>query len=1420
MILDLERTFSEPNNARSTDEGIYDDASLWLERNNVSISWDRLHQEVLTVVVGEAGIGKTYEFKNEVKRLKARGEYAFFIELNQLSDKDSWPLALQNDETKYDEWVRSNQKGFFFLDAVDEARLVSHSALKKSLLIVMKELGQNLEWVQIYLSSRWTDWTMSEVQALVDELLLKPIIKARVKPQPTKNNEISGNVLKIEKTGYENSNENDKTLVVSLNPLSLEEAKRFSSELGTPNNDAFWVAVNDEDYLHMATRPLDLQWMVGLWKQNGKLGTYLELLHSNIINGLVEANPNYKTSSVVLSPSQLRVGAEVLAASSTFSGRFYISLGQEDVKKTEIIPEQLLPDWNEVELQRLLSSAIFDEATYNRIKFHHRSSREYLAACWVDRQLQNGLPLHYAISLFASSPFGDLVLIPARRWTLCWLATINIEIQEWVTRHFPEMIIFDGDPEAWSDMYANQAFSAYLKRVSQGLWLDWINSAGEYRRVARKVSENYIISILLDTKLPVRVKLDLLPFISHGQLTNCADPLFQLYKSYDAGSRERVYALQALKSIATANQLEEIKAELLAGTINKNNLIATALGVIGVENFTVEELSSILEIMEDDSDNALHPMVQFLEHELLPGCDLHSAAIILGAIVQSYPDLSDCKNIAKYPESSRPKKAWMLEVLPNCFERYLSLLSRDATDFPEACFRAAEEVESLWNTSFVDPDLYQKIGKLVGKFEVLRWDLAQRFASSDKISHVISRLTWGRHSLVFFNKDDLDELIRHANDMSLHADSRNIWFSIALHIAMSDLKELPQKEVLTSLLYQDVGMREAAISSEKTKYLNNQCQSQEYYIKERKRKRDRQVEHQERVNKLFDQIEDIRTGAAREPIISLINYSYSNDKGRDLYHVNLDLIAKAYGDKLALALSEGLRSSWQIIDPPDPNNYKNGNIPWDAIVLLNSANIMLEGNSGFDKLTAAEVMKVASVAVWETDAPPKWFERLVRFNEELVCLALHPWIIEETLVEDDTWQIRRSTSIALNSPKDVRSVLLKPTVGLIKEDKVKNSDTLRQLSNHLYRDGLLTSEEFTEICREQLRSAKKTDGVIEDLSWLRTWLEIDLKGAWIWFCEQLEVAGKNKELSLKKFAEVWGQIDLMKGDVDPGTVDVMIEIFRETSDIISTNYPKKTGLTDNFPFFNSLPDLRDSIPRLLEKIPGAAVNMALAGLVGDYPESKDWLRARQLMQASMVAQTSVLSDPEKIISSHAIFTDTPGTEAQLYHQVLGRLEEIRIGLEEGPFSERVLMKAGLDESCLQIWLAAHLEETQNRRFGVHREEEVDMKNRTDIQVSCNTMKVCIEIKLVDRSRSYSARSLTETLTDQIVGKYLKGYNSTHGILVLFRLDDKTWIIPGEGRNRSFSDLVQYLKKQAQFIAEKSDGVKDLTVLGFDCYTNV
>lgn len=163
---------------------------------------------------------------------------------------------------------------------------------------------------------------------------------------------------------------------------------------------------------------------------------------------------------------------------------------------------------------------------------------------------------------------------------------------------------------------------------------------------------------------------------------------------------------------------------------------------------------------------------------------------------------------------------------------------------------------------------------------------------------------------------------------------------------------------------------------------------------------------------------------------------------------------------------------------------------------------------------------------------------------------------------------------------------------------------------------------------------------------------------------------------------------------------------------------------------------------------------------------------------------------------------------------MDRLETLRQGIECGPYSERELFFEGIEERKLQIWLAARLLDTPGRRFGVSREDEVDVQKEPDIQLHHSVGKVCIEIKPLDAHR-YTANELIDALRVQLVGQYMGGLNSRHGILILFLLK-RTWQLPGI-RRASFPELPEFMENKAQeILADASSSIDNLKIFGIDC----
>ena len=274
MIVHLLRTFSEYTNVAndSDDQGW----SQFLGQHRCDRTWTDLHEKPLVVVLGEAGIGKTIEFQNEAGRLREAGQVAFFIPLNQLSNADSWRLVLTGHDAEFDAWAASNELGYFFLDAVDEARLKSHADFERALTVVQQALGSNLARVRVAISSRVTDWSTPGVRSAVDARLAMPIGRALAAKAAAEAPLASPDSPTVALTAVGAAPSGD-AFVISLDPLSNSEAHRCAEAFGLQDEDRFWTAVADGDYEFLATRPLDLRWRCRCKKYAADEGTIKQL---------------------------------------------------------------------------------------------------------------------------------------------------------------------------------------------------------------------------------------------------------------------------------------------------------------------------------------------------------------------------------------------------------------------------------------------------------------------------------------------------------------------------------------------------------------------------------------------------------------------------------------------------------------------------------------------------------------------------------------------------------------------------------------------------------------------------------------------------------------------------------------------------------------------------------------------------------------------------------------------------------------------------------------------------------------------------------------------------------------------------------------------------------------------------------------
>ena len=1375
--------------------------------------WSDLLKKRLVVILGEAGIGKTFEFQNEVKTLAGENQAAFFLPLNQLDAPGGFEQALIDERDRFESWIKSDQSGYFFLDAVDEVRLNSPIAIQNALIHTRQTLAPHLKRVSFYISSRFTDWSVPGVRDAVLQHLLKPLMLANTADLGIDNPPMEA--VRIRKLAATAAIDLE---VFKLDPLSSVDAKKLAERFGATPVEPFWRQVEEGGYEFLATRPLDLQWLSALWKQRQTLGTYSELLEAAVTNRLTEVNQSYVASKAVLSRAQLREGAEQLAAACILSGCAYIRVVEGDPVAGTLAAADALPHWNPLEHLRLLGTAVFDGATYGRFKFHHRAVREYLAACWLEKQIAAGLPVSHLLRLFVQAPYGYPVLLNSRRPVLCWLAALNANVRQRVIRQFPELLMFEGDPQRWSTDDVVEAFDGYIKKRETGYRTNWWNDVSEVRRVARMIPQQLMAEYLSRYAKKPEILGDLLPLVKHGRMEACGDILFSIYRDCGSSEREGLYALVVLSAIAAPAHKAAIAEDLVSGKLQNDELMAAGLEAVGIENLDVGQLTKIFLATGPENEFDAGQMATTLQHYMLPKLSFEATLKLLSSLLTALPT-TDMEELIRRTDKGKPREGWILKILPDVLLHAFELIKDPGADAPSVLMDASLVVEKLRFTTYADDKDFRQLRTEIEKHPEFRRHLALSIALSKDIPHAVSSLT-GMCGLIHFSKTDLDWVVQEAMREDLDPPKRQVWYEVARDIAFMDLHGAHRRQVLAALAKGvDAAQRSSDIAAQRKQWIEGLTKKRGWKRQDRARKEKKRRQLEASKAELLKQLDGIRSGASFNAIVWLVQYAAKGGSRNEYTKVDTKPVYRDFGSELGDAFNKGLAKVWRQIDIPNPANYLDNQLPWTGLVGLASVNHAFANGLEIKDLTPGDVTRAVQLCVWEYDKPEPWFDQLFEAHGEQVTAALMPWIEFELGLADEV-PILHTVNLALRGPVAFKKVFLEQALVFLREGKVSRKRLQQKLYDEIIDSGLASKELVQDLASSHLSAFLKASPPVFASKWFVDWATIDFPAAWRWIEENSKTFTDDPVQMAAMVADALEDSSWAKGL--SGTVDetkALVALFR----FLNASMPKATGeSTDELVHGSSLRKVRDRIPGILASLQGRSAQEALQELAAENAATPmgDWILSQAHEHASAEAERRGLIPSSQIAVFGEVYTRDPRTEGELFDQVMARLEEIRECLEGGPFSDRVLFAPEMKEKHLQIWLAARLDDTPRRRFiprfAVTREPQVDDEKRTDLEVSCAAGKVCIEIKPLDSSRVYSANSLRDMLKDQLVGRYMKGRNSRHGVLVLFRLDKKRWRIPDGPNNGEFEDLVKYLRAQATQIKAQNDKVERLEVFGINC----
>ena len=517
----LNRSFIPVNRSEDTSEW----GGVWGHKYGGWLDWPELLEKPRVVLLAEASSGKTEEFRSRVVMLKQAGKTGFFLRVEDLTDGPLTEGLDPNEDERFRAWLKTEEPGWFFLDSVDEARL-NHKSVERALRRFAKDLGGGLNRAYVYLSCRVSDWKGRKDRELVErflplerrsaptdvlspeELLLKPILDA-------KNSKDKGDTSPSEEIAF----------VVRLAPLSGVQWKALAEAAGVENVVSFVSEIDRQGLEVFAERPGDLLELAEYWKAYGRFGSFREMTDFAITKKLGERDSD-RTDNNLITEDCARYGAERLAAALTFGKSLTLRVAGQEADPTlaagAIDPIDVLPDWTSAERNALLRRGIFAPATYGRIRFHHRSTQEYLTARWLDRLLAGNGARSEILSLLFSERYGVTTVVPSLRPVAAWLALDHNDIRSELLSREPLELLRYGDPRSLPLDAKRRLLHEYAAKEASGQVANdilddrsfWMFAAPELASTIREIWQQYDDN---------SVRMRLLALIREGQLCDCVD---------------------------------------------------------------------------------------------------------------------------------------------------------------------------------------------------------------------------------------------------------------------------------------------------------------------------------------------------------------------------------------------------------------------------------------------------------------------------------------------------------------------------------------------------------------------------------------------------------------------------------------------------------------------------------------------------------------------------------------------------------------------------------------------------------------------------------------------------------------------------------------------------------------------------------
>ncbi len=1396
-----------------------------------SFGWDDLLRSDRVLIVSEAGAGKTYECQAQQETLWKNGEPAFFLDLATLAGSSVREMLSQGEEERFESWLRSQSEvATFFLDSIDELKLTL-GKFDQALKRLNKALAGQLGRARIIITTR---------PVPVDrELIVRHLpIPASAKAEPT----AQAFADMVMASGRKEPSDGSKPKAwrnVGLMPLSHEQIHEFAVAQGVTDPDALLADIGRRDAEEFAERPQDLIELCSDWREHQRIRTHREQVETNIATKLKPRTE--RREQAALAQDEAIEGASRLALAAMLTRKLTLRHGAESdsihASEAALDVSKILPDWSADKRAALLERPLFGFASYGRVRFHHRSVVEFLAAKRLDGLLARGVSIK-AIKrlLFTETAQGARTVRPSMRPVAAWLALSRGTVFDDIVAIDPAVVLDHGDPQSLRPAQRIRALEAYVGRYGGGGWRGLSTPSIQVHRFASPELSDTVKQLWRKGIENPEVRGLMLQMIGAGKLEGCADIAHEVAVDSARAVRDRTLALGALL------QLDDPRLEAIADSLERDAVQwpdATARPVV-LDLFPrylpIPRLLNILRRVMESTRTVGGDLTYRLPREI-EAADLPPE--YLDQLRQGLTDL-----LVDGATWAHDKLPHLRTKRPDLIAALIAVCDRQCTQgiVTEPWVTSSLLAIRLSNEDRLEKEALNKLRRALAGLpadmrEAAFWKedafLAHLHQSQDAWNRVYDLVHRG--GIQLNDEKDAGWVRRRLSDAKEPLDHREmmLWLEMVfLNHASTDHRELLE-DCLKPLVSDAPSLVSIIDNRLKLHAINAELRRLELQNGKRAQQAERQTAEAHASWVMFwrEIVQNpAKLFAADRAHNTAWNLWQAVERSGDESRAsgwNRRFIEAQFGKDVADRLRETMMAAWRKDRPTlrseRPGQEKNSFLVRWQFGLAGIA-AEAEDPNWAKRVTEEEAELACRYAPMELNGFPSWLESLA---------IEHPGAVDRLLGEELTLSLRETVdanaySFFLQNISHASAIVAALFVPRIRAWLTEVAKLNREPNNPQFEQNLRQAVEIL------LKSGNEDDRLlIESSAKLRlaNGLAVPFAGVWlrallrlnpIALVEVLEQGLKDSVVStagagVQLFAQLFGADHGAFGFDSSAPRFTPLLLLR----LVRLAYQHVRIGDDAHHEGGYSPDTRDNAERGRNAVLSALLaTTGPEGWAAKLEMANDPLFAHFKDRAITLAQEKAAEEADNVPLTEAEFAvldksgeAPPATNEAMFALMRDRLDDIDDLLLQD-VSPRDAWANITDEHVMRRELARELRNAANQNYTVDQESVTADEKETDIRLRSTGSKqqATIELKLGDNR---SGTDLFSTVKDQLLTKYMAADECRAGCLLVTIAKDREWEHPKTAKRLDFEALIALLNEEAERLSAELGGTVKLIAKGLD-----